>query len=125
MMLRIPSPEEYPMIHELRIYHVTPGSMPRLHNRFTNTTLGYFSKHGIRAVSFWDVTIGDGSNAKMFYILEWESLAEREQKWNAFQADPGWQADRAASEKDGAIVARVESLILTPTAYSPKKALLS
>ena len=111
------------LIHELRIYHVTPGSMPRLHQRFQNTTLGYFAKHGIRPVAFWDVYLGDGSNAKMYYILEWESLAEREAKWNEFQSDAGWQADRAASEKDGAIVAQIEALILNPTAYSPKKAL--
>jgi NIPSNAP len=112
------------MVHELRIYHVTPGSMGRLHTRFSTMTLGHFARHGIRPVAFWDVTIGDGSNAKMFYILEWESLAEREEKWNAFQADPAWQSDRAETEKAGAIVAKVESLILTPTAYSPKKQLL-
>ena len=109
------------MIHELRIYHVAPGQMGRLHQRFQNMTLGHFARHGIRAAAFWDVTIGDGGNAKMFYILEWASLAEREEKWNGFQRDEAWIKDRAETEAAGPIVARVESLILTPTAYSPKQ----
>lgn len=111
------------MIHELRIYTVAPGQIGRLHKRFSEMTLGHFARNGIRAVSFWDVTVGDGGNSKLYYILEWESLAEREAKWTAFQADPAWISDRAETEKAGPIVANVESLMLTPTAYSPKKQL--
>ena len=51
-------------------------------------------------------------------MLEWESLAEREQKWNAFQADPDWIAKRVESEAQQPIVERIESQFLVPTAYS-------
>jgi hypothetical protein len=51
-------------------------------------------------------------------MLKWESLAERESKWNAFQSDPEWIAKRAQSEADGIIVERIENHFLTPTAYS-------
>ena len=61
--------------------------------------------------------IGD-SNQDLYYLLAWESLAEREKKWNAFMADPEWIAKRAETEKDGAIVANVHSQILQPTAFS-------
>ena len=54
------------------------------------------------------------SNAALYYILEWESLAEREQKWNAFQADPKWIATRKDSESSGQIVERIENLMLSP-----------
>ena len=73
---------------------------------------------GIRQAGFWTVVIGDGNN-DLHYLLAWESLAEREQKWNAFMADPEWIAARADSEKDGPILTNVKSTILTPTAFSP------
>jgi hypothetical protein len=109
------------VIHELRIYHLVPGTLGRLNERFEKMTIGHFKKHGIRPITFWTVTIGDGGNSKLIYILEWESLAEREQKWDAFQRDETWMKDRAATEQSGPIVARIESMILTPTAYSPVK----
>ena len=61
------------------------------------------------------------SNSDLYYLLEWESLAEREQKWNAFQSDPEWIAKRAETEKDGPIVANVAVQLLTPTAFSSVK----
>jgi hypothetical protein len=50
--------------------------------------------------------------------LEWTSLAEREEKWAAFQSDPVWRKVRDESERNGAIVANIESQLLTPTAFS-------
>ena len=108
------------MIHELRVYHCVPGRLPNLLNRFNTITLKIWERHGIRQAGFWTVLIGDNNQA-LYYLLEWESLAEREQKWNAFQVDPEWIAKRAETEKDGAIVARVENQILVPTAFSSVK----
>ena len=51
-------------------------------------------------------------------MLVWESLADREQKWNAFFSDPDWIEARAESEKDGPINAKVASSFLTPTKFS-------
>lgn len=61
--------------------------------------------------------IGD-SNHDLYYLLAWESLAEREEKWNAFQGDPEWQEKRAKTERDGPIVASVNNQILRPTSFS-------
>ena len=108
------------MIHELRIYHCMPGRLPDLNKRFDSITLKLWERHGIRQVGFWTDLIGD-SNQKLTYLLAWESLAEREQKWNKFATDPEWVAARTESEKDGPIVARSENSILTPTAYSKLK----
>lgn len=108
------------MLYELRVYHCAPGRMPALLNRFANTTLGMWAKHSIRQVGFWTTEIGD-SNHALYYLLEWESLAEREKLWNAFQADQDWIKARADSEKDGPILARVENHILKPTAFSKMK----
>ncbi len=105
------------MIHELRVYHCVPGRLPALLKRFETITLGLWEKHGIRQAGFWTVLVGE-SNQVLYYLLEWESLAERETKWTAFMTDPDWLAKRAETERDGAIVAKVTNEILQPTAFS-------
>jgi hypothetical protein len=108
------------MIYELRIYHCVPGRLPALQNRFANITLKIWERHGIKQAGFWTVLVGP-SNQDLYYMLQWESLADREKKWNAFQADPEWHTKRAETEKDGAIVSAVENMFLQPTAYSSVK----
>jgi hypothetical protein len=108
------------MIHELRIYHCVPGRLPALLKRFETITLGLWERHGIRQAGFWTVAIGD-SNQDLYYLLEWQSLAERDEKWAAFAADPEWLEKRAETEKDGQIVASVNNQILLPTAFSSVK----
>jgi NIPSNAP len=54
-------------------------------------------------------------------MLAWESLAEREQKWNAFMSDSEWLAKRAESERDGPIIQTLSNQILAPTAFSAVK----
>lgn len=61
--------------------------------------------------------VGPDSN-DLTYMLEWESLADREKKWNAFFADPEWNQVKAESEKDGPINAKVASSFLSPTKFS-------
>ena len=105
------------MIHELRVYRCVPGRLPALLKRFETITLKLWEKHGIRQAGFWTVAIGE-SNQDLYYLLEWESLAEREKTWNAFATDPEWLQKRAETEKDGQIVANVSNQILVPTAFS-------
>jgi len=108
------------MIVELRIYHCAPGRLPALHERFASTTLGFFEKYGIKQIGFWTNLTG-ATNQSLTYLLQWESLAEREAKWNAFQSDAEWIAKRAASEAQAIIVERIENQFLTPTGYSALK----
>jgi hypothetical protein len=108
------------MIYEQRIYSCIPGRLPALLKRFETQTLGIWQKHAIRPVGFWTVLVGDG-NHDLHYMLAWESLAEREQKWNTFQADPEWHKARDESEKDGPFIANIKSAFLRPTAFSAMK----
>ena len=91
--------------------------LPALVDRFATTTLGFFEKYGIEQIGFWTTLIGP-SNHALTYLLRWESLAEREQKWNAFLADAEWTAKLNATEAEKPIVQRVESQFLTPTDFS-------
>ncbi|HEU5282717.1 MAG TPA: NIPSNAP family protein [Burkholderiales bacterium] len=108
------------MIHELRIYHCMPGRLPDLNKRFETATLALWEKHGIRQAGFWTVLVGP-NNQSLYYLLEWDSMGERERKWGAFMADPEWLAKRAETERNGPLVERVENLFLAPTAYSKVK----
>src|SRR6218665_3167569 len=94
------------MIVAMRIYHCLPGRLPALHDRFIKSTLGFFEKHGIVQIGFW-TTLAGPSNHALTYLLQWESLADRE-----------WIAKRAESEATQAIVERIENHFLTPTSYS-------
>ena len=105
------------MIYEMRIYHCVPGRLPALLKRFETITLAIWERHGIRQAGFWTTLVGS-SNQTLTYLLAWESLAEREQKWTAFQADPEWIAKRAETEKDGAIVANIVNELMAPTKFS-------
>lgn len=106
------------MIHELRIYRMMPGKMAAAKERFETVVLRYWEKHGIRPLAFWTVLVGE-SNLDIYYILEWESLAEREERWPAFVEDPEFRREFVESEKDGVLVAQVTNTLLTPTRFSP------
>jgi hypothetical protein len=108
------------MIYEIRVYRCVPGRLPALLNRFQNITLKLWEKHGIRQAGFWTTLVGE-SNNDLTYMLVWESLAERDQKWGAFSTDPEWISKRAETEKDGPIVQTLSNQLLVPTTFSSVK----
>lgn len=108
------------MIYELRVYRCLPGRMPALLKRFETHTLRIWERMGIRQAGFWTVAVGENSN-DLYYLLQWSSMAEREEKWNRFSADSEWTEKRAESERDGPIVASVSNSFLKPTAFSSVK----
>jgi hypothetical protein len=105
------------MIYELRIYQILPGRMPAMLKRFETKTLKIWERMGIRQVGFWTTVIGP-SHLEFVYMLVWNSLAEREEKWNAFAQDPEWLQALAESELDGIIVGSAANTILNPTSFS-------
>jgi hypothetical protein len=108
------------MIYELRVYHCVPGRLPDLIKRVDTITLKLWEKHGIRQAGFFTTLIGE-SNQELTYFLAWESLADREKKWAAFQSDPDWIAARTQTEADGQIVGNIVSQLLVPTGFSSVK----
>jgi hypothetical protein len=108
------------MIYELRVYRAVPNQMPKLLARFRDHTIGIWEKHGIRPLGFWTTYIGE-SNNELTYILQWESLADRDKRWAAFLSDPAWHRARDESERDGPLVANIANQVLTPTEFSALK----
>ncbi|MDR3408150.1 MAG: NIPSNAP family protein [Methylovirgula sp.] len=108
------------MIYELRVYQPVPGRMAKLQARFRDKLVPLWQESGIRPLGFWTTLIGDSSN-ELSYILQWDSLADRERKWTAFQNDPAWHKIRDESERDGPLVASIHNQILAPTDFSALK----
>jgi len=116
-------------VFEMRIYYANPGKMTALEARFRDHTNKLFEKHGMTIIGFWrplekqpnpknDVK----ENAdKLIYILAYPSVDAAQKSWDSFQKDEVWKKAKAASEVDGKLVGKVESVYMNPTDYSPIK----
>lgn len=109
------------MIYELRTYWAAPGKAEALHNRFRTLTLGIFAKHGMQVVGFWTPEPATAETGDLVYIMKFPDLEAKNRAWDAFRADEEWKAGRAASEVNGTLAAKVSSIVLRPTDYSPLK----
>jgi hypothetical protein len=107
---------------ELRTYYAAPGKLEELHARFRNHTIALFKKHGMTTVGFWAPTSpADAAANTLVYVLAYPSDDAREAAWKAFGGDPDWIAARDASERNGKIVTKVDSVMLKATDYSELK----
>lgn len=114
-----PAASDSSRVYELRTYTATPGNNAAVLARFRNHTTKLFEKHGMVNVGYWvPADAKDGAADKLIYLLEHKSREAAAASWKAFSADPDWQAARKASEVNGKIVAKAESVFLTATDYS-------
>jgi len=108
-------------VFELRTYYAAPGKMQALHARFRDHTCKLFRKHGMTIIGFWSPIDGKEAEEKLVYILAYPSKEAADKSWAAFRDDPDWKSAKEASEKDGTLVTKVDSVYLNPTDYSPIK----
>jgi hypothetical protein len=108
-------------VFELRTYYAAPGKMPALHERFRNHTNKLFEKHGMTIIGFWNPLDAKQAEKKLIYILAFPSKEAADRSWKGFANDPEWKRARAASEVNGKLVERVESVYMKATDYSPLK----
>ena len=113
--------------YEMRTYTAAEGKLEALHTRFREHTNALFLKHGMTLIGYWTPSAPDKpgtvdrSKNTLVYILAYPDREGREKMWTAFQSDPEWKAAREASEIDGKLVEKVESVFMTPTDFSPIK----
>lgn len=110
-----------PRVFELRTYTTAPGRLPALNRRFREHTLALFARHGMTSVVYGTPQDSARAQNTLVYLLAHPSREAAAQSWAAFGADPEWQRVQKASEADGRIVERVESVFLAPTDYSPMR----
>jgi len=105
---------------ELRTYVAPAGKLEALHARFRDNTNALFTKHGMTLVGYWVPSDADkGADNTLVYLLAFPDRAARDKAWKDFGSDPAWIAARTASEVNGKLTEKIDSLILTATDYSP------
>jgi len=106
-------------VYEMRTYVANEGKLDDLNNRFKNHTNHLFVKHGMTLIGYWTPAEGPEAKNTLVYIIAHENRDAAKANWQAFGQDPDWQKAKAESEKDGSLVANIESQYLVPTDYSP------
>jgi hypothetical protein len=108
-------------VFELRTYTAAPGKFDALQKRFRDHTVRLFTKHGMTHVGYWTPADAPLSENTLIYVLAHQSREAAKKSWEAFRNDPEWLKARDESQKDGTLTAKVESVFLNPTDYSPIK----
>jgi hypothetical protein len=109
-------------VYELRTYTTLPGRLPALNRRFSDHTMRFFAKHGMKNVMYWIPTDDARKDNTLIYVLLHESQAAADKSWKDFQADPEWVKVRDASEADGKILVKApDRVFMRMTDYSPGK----
>jgi hypothetical protein len=108
-------------VFEIRTYTTEPGKLPDLLKRFRDHTTKLFEKHGMTNIGYWVPTDEPRSKNTLIYILAHESRDAAKKSWDGFKSDPVWQKIQKASEANGKIVAKVESIYAEPTDFSAIK----
>jgi hypothetical protein len=103
--------------YELRIYYAAPGRLDALNARFRDHTVKLFEKHGMQNLGYWMPQ--DNTNSRLIYLLAYPSREAGEKAFRAFGADPEWKKVQKASEANGQLVAKIDSVFLEATDYSP------
>jgi hypothetical protein len=105
-------------VFELRTYHTLPGRLPALQARFRDHTTQLFERHGMTNIGYWTPADAPASENTLIYILAHASREAAKKSWDEFRNDPEWQQVAKASEADGKIVEKVDSVFMDATDYS-------
>lgn len=108
-------------VFEMRTYTTLPGKMDALMARFRDHTTRLFEKHGMTNIGYWVPSEEPKSKNTLIYILAYKDRDAAKKAWDAFRVDPDWLKARDASEKEGKIVEKVESVFMTPAGFSKIK----
>ena len=112
------SAQAAPRVFELRTYTSHEGRLNDVINRFRDHTIKYFDRHGMVSIGYW---VPKETPNTLIYVLAHPSREAATKNWDAFRNDPDWKAARAASEANGPILVKTQSVFMDPTAFSQLK----
>lgn len=110
--------KSHDQVFELRTYTTEEGRLDALNKRFRDHTTRLFEKHGMTNVGYWTPTDEPRSRDTLIYVLAHDNREAAKKSWVGFLNDPEWHQVRDASEADGKIVKKVESVFMKATDYS-------
>ncbi|MBV9303054.1 MAG: NIPSNAP family protein [Acidobacteriaceae bacterium] len=105
-------------VFELRTYHAYDGKLDPLLARFRDHTVSIFNKHGMTSVGYWLPTDEPLKGKTLIYMLAFPSREGAAKSWAEFHDDPEWKRVAAASEANGKLVQKVDSILLEPADFS-------
>lgn len=108
-------------VFEIRTYTTAEGKLEDLHRRFREHTLKLFERHGMVNIAYWTPQDPKLASNTLIYVLAHKSRQAAADSWAAFSNDPEWKQVRAASEANGRIVTKVDSVFMQATDFSPMK----
>ena len=111
-------------LFELRTYTANEGKLNHLDARFSDHTIGMFTKHGIENIAYFHpMADQEGATNTLIYIVAHKDEEARSAAFDAFRLDEDWKVARAASEEraGGSLTIKggVKSQFLLPTDFSP------
>ncbi|REE67615.1 NIPSNAP protein [Paenibacillus taihuensis] len=108
------------MLYELRIYHVVPGRLQELLNRFRVHNLRLFPKYDLNITNFW-VNADEAVN-QFYYVIEHKDLEAREKNFQAFMEDPEWAQIRKQTESNGPLYEKIDEIFMNNAPFFPAPA---
>jgi len=109
-------------VYELRTYHLNPGKLEPILERFRTKERSIFARCGMHPVAYWTVLDGPaltpGGGGTLIYIVRHKSRAAADASWAQFRSDPEWVALKAETEKDGAFTSAQEHTFMKLTDFS-------
>jgi hypothetical protein len=97
------------MLYELRIYTMHEGRMEAILQRFSQNTLSIFERLEMKVYDFW---IDQTGLPKLYYVMEYKDMEERQRLWGAFIQDPEWIEVQRTSEESGPILEKIEEIFM-------------
>jgi hypothetical protein len=111
-----------PRVFELRTYTAAEGRLDDLDARFRDHTITIFARGGMTNLGYVHPVDRDkGSANTLIYFLAHRSRDAAAASWKTFRDDPDWVKARRASEANGKLTTKVQSVFLTPVDFSPLK----
>ena len=108
-------------VFEIRTYTTNEGKLDALHARFRNHTTKLFEKHGITNVGYWKPLDEPLSKNTLIYIVSHPDREAAKKAWEGFRNDPEWVKAKQASEVNGVLTAKVDSIYMEAADYSKIK----
>jgi hypothetical protein len=108
-------------VFELRTYTMHPGKLEHELDLFRTSLAKTIDKHGMKALGYWTPADAPLAQNTLIYIVAHENREAAKKSWDAFRADPVLGPMREATKREGPAVAKLDSVFLIPTDFSPIK----
>jgi hypothetical protein len=109
-----------PRAFDLRIYSVLPGKLDAFRNRWRDSAVPIYQRHGLNCIGWWVAEQKDADDHDQFVcLLAGESLPSILRSIAEFHQDPDWIRVEKETEAGGRLRSGVTAFKLTPTDFSP------